>query len=86
MDLVEDSLFENLLMAVVTLLLSAVINLVGLTFLVGPQIYRCLGAVNMKFTGIRAVLTELPALPTLIRKLLSKPGFKTPPLQQLPTC
>jgi len=72
--------------AAVILLLSAVVNLVGLTFLLGPHMYCCLGAVNMKFAGIRAVLTELPALPTDNWNALSEPGFKTPLLQQLAIC
>lgn len=51
----------HVISALVILLLSAVIKVVGLTFLVGPQIYCCLGAVNMKFTGILTVFTVVPA-------------------------
>ena len=76
----------NLLKALVVLFKSGVINFVRITFLVGPQIYCCLGAVNMKFTAIRTVLFEVPAAPTVIWNELAKPGFKTPPLQQFEIC
>lgn len=62
--LLKTQIMFQVISALVILLLSALINVVGLTFLVGPQRYCCLGAVNMKFTGIPTVLTVVPALPT----------------------
>lgn len=83
---------KNLLKAWVTLLLSAVMNLVGLTILAGPQVYPGPGAFRVKFFGTLTVLLVVPAAPTLTwNELTALAGswaheFITPPLQQFAIC
>ena len=75
-----------------TLLLFGVLNLVGLTFFAGPQVYPGPGAFRVKFFGNLTVLLNVPATPTLTWKELTALAascaheFITPPLQQLAIC
>ncbi len=75
-----------------TLLLSAVTNLLGLTFFAGPQVYPGPGALKVKFLGSLTVLLVVPAEPTLTwNELAALAGswtheLITPPLQQLAIC